>query len=74
MEQWLLDPKSITLIGLVALSIATSIWRGEQTAAMLAEFVKWRQERVDKMLERHETSLATHEKEIERLRNAKEGK
>lgn len=74
MEQWLLDPKSITLIGLVALSIATSIWRGEQTATLLSEYVKWRQTRVDPMLERHETSIATHEKEIDRLRDLKEGR
>ena len=72
MDAWFFDPKSIALIGGTALAVATSIWQGKQTASAVDVLVKWRQDRVDPMLERHDTGLKTADKEIERLRDLKE--
>ena len=74
MAEWFLDPKSITLIGGTALAVAASVWQGRQTAAIVAELVKWRQDRVDPMLERHDVATKTHADEIGRLRDLKEGR
>lgn len=74
MTEWFFDPKSIALIGGTALAVATSVWQGKQTAGVVAELVKWRQDRVDPMLERHDVATKTHAAEIDRLRDLKEGR
>lgn len=74
MEAWFFDPKSIALIGGTALAVATSVWQGKETAAVVKGLVEWRQERVDPMLERHDVALGTAHQEIERLRDLKGGR
>ncbi len=57
LAEWFLDPKSITLLGGTALVVAASVWQGRQTAAVVADLVKWRLETAVKTFAEHETRL-----------------
>ena len=69
MAEWFLDPKSISLMAGAALAVTISVWQGTQTAALVADLVKWRLEVAAPAFARHESQLHTLEGEISRLRD-----
>lgn len=68
MLEWLTDPRTLTLLGGVALAIAFSIWQGRATAAEVATLVKWRTD-VDPELARHGEQVRALDHRVGRLEN-----
>lgn len=64
---WFLDPKSVALIAGVAVQLVITVWHSKQTAALVAELVKWRLEVVRQLAEL-ETRVENQERELDRLR------
>jgi hypothetical protein len=73
MHDWFTDPKSIAVITGAVLSVGIGVWQGRQTAAIVADLVKWRLETAAPAFERLAIKVGTMEHEVERLRNLREG-